>query len=497
VQHQEAITVIRRLSPQLTKEAAESVLLRYAEDEDLAPAQLEKLAQAYNMTRQLSHIDASEDRGSTCHQIDTKDLVKQYVSDVSKAASAPLIKEVATHHAAEVDLMRELRREIDPPLTKAADCGCEMSDGISTTVAAAPAPDPEADVCYTVAQLKEAAWEAKVDLYMVADDILKMAKCEGRTLQLSQAELDASRCVNQLAVSESLNWLSKYAAAQKISREISRHEGPVKAAAFNMTTPLSEKVVELAEAFTVTSLFHKVAAEAGIRLGDMPQSGALVDPNAAALDQVAAMLQQVEPEEQVEEKTRTFNPPPEEVPTKSEPEASTTPGGGKGGAGGGKSKPAVGGDKGTQAGKGNWLAAIISGATKPVNAAAGAVDAAAKGAVGAVRDVTGKERVNKNQVKLDGDIMDIRRSILIRRLAASDPVLKDMPIKDVLDTYNAIAESNPEAAANPRRVLLAMREAASYEGITLDSQKLLGDVRGASAKTDAAEADNTRRRYTA
>jgi hypothetical protein len=114
-----------------------------------------------------------------------------------------------------------------------------------------------------------------------------------------------------------------------------------------------------------------------------------------------------------------------------------------------------------------------------------------------VRDVTGKERVNKNQVKLDGDIMDIRRSILIRRLAASDPVLKDMPIKDVLDTYNAIAESNPEAAANPRRVLLAMREAASYEGITLDSQKLLGDVRGASAKTDAAEADNTRRRYTA
>ena len=115
--------------------------------------------------------------------------------------------------------------------------------------------------------------------------------------------------------------------------------------------------------------------------------------------------------------------------------------------------------------------------------------------VDAVTAITSKERVNKNQMKLEGDIGDIRRSILIRRLAASDPVLKDMPLKDVLETYNAIAESNPEAASNPRRVLLAMREAASYEGITLDAQKSLGDVRGAAAKTDAAEADNTKRRY--
>lgn len=502
MQHQEAITVIRRLSPQLTKEAAESVLLRYAEDEDLAPAQLEKLAQAYNMTRQLSHIEASEDRGSTCHQIDTKDLVQKYVSDVSKAASAPVIKQAATHHAADVDLMRELRREIDPPLTKAADCGCEMRDGISTMTAAAPAPDPEADVCYTTAQLKEAAWEAKVDLYMIADDILKMAKCEGRTLQLAQAELDASRCVNQIAVSDSLDWLSKYAAAQKISREISRHEGPVKAAAFNLTTPLSEKVTALAEAFTLTSIFHKVAADAGVKMSDMPQSGRLVDPNMAALDTVMARLDQPEydPEGKLEEtEQKPFEVPVEDVTarTESEPSAAGS-GGGKGGGTAGKAKPAVSSDKGTQAGsgKGNWLAAIISGATKPVGAVAGAVDTAAKGAVGAVRDVTGKERVNKNQVRLDGDVADIRRSILIRRLAASDPVLKDMPIKDVLDTYNAIAESNPEAASNPRRVLLAMREAASYEGITLDSQKLLGDVRGAAAKTDAAEADNTKRRYT-
>lgn len=51
MQHQEALSVIRRLGPELTKQAAESVLLRYAESEDLSPAQLEKLAQAYNIDR--------------------------------------------------------------------------------------------------------------------------------------------------------------------------------------------------------------------------------------------------------------------------------------------------------------------------------------------------------------------------------------------------------------------------------------------------------------
>ncbi len=500
--HQEAISVIRRLGPELTKEAAESVLLRYAEDEDLAPAQLEKLAQAYNMIRQLSHIDASEDRGSSCHQIDTPALLRTYAGDVSKAAAAPIVERVSpTHDAGSVDLMRELTSELTSP-EKAADCGCEYPEGeIEVTHPSVPSPSPEADVRYTPAQLKEAAWEAKVDFYMIADEVLKMAACEGRTLQIAQAELDASRVANPVCVSESLNWLAKYAAQQKISREISRHEGPIKEAAFNFETPLSRKIVELAEAFTLTSLFHKVATDLGIPIGELPQSGQVVaTPGAKALDDVMSMVEDLPVEEQVEtpvEREFADNEPQSDRGGDDSGE-SASEGGGKGGKGGkggdGSGQKQTAGDK--AAGKGHWLAAIISGATKPVNVAADTVDAAATGARNSLQAVVGKDRVNKNQVKLDDDIMDIRRSILIRRLAASDPVLKDMPLKDVLETYNAIAESNPEVASNPRRVLLAMREAAAYDGITLDSQKLLGDVRGATAKTEGVEADNRKRRYT-
>ena len=486
MQHQEAIRVISRLGPELTKQAAESVLLRYAEDEDLAPAQLEKLAQAYNMVRQLSHIDASDDRGSSCHQIDTPALVSSYVSGTQKAAAAPVIVEASSHDAGSVDLMRELRREMNP-VVKAASEG--HSDSLEISHPSVPAPSPEADVRFTVAQFKEAAWEAKVDFYMIADEVLKMARCEGRTLQIAQAELDASRIINPMCVSESLNWLEKYAAQQRLSRELSRHEGPIKEAAFAITTPLADKIMDLAEAFVVTSLFHKAAVAGDIvGVSDLPNSGKVPDP----MGDVMSMLEAETPAPPPPGESKPFNVPPKDDEREERSETES----GKGGKGGGSGKKK--GEKDTdtdKGGKGHWLASIISGATKPVSAAAGMVNAAATGAQGTVKAVTDKERVNKNQVKLDGDIGDIRRSILIRRLAASDPVLKDMPLKDVLETYNAIAESNPEAASNPRRVLLAMREAASYEGITLDAQKSLGDVRGAAAKTDAQESENTKRRY--
>lgn len=497
MQHQEAIRVISRLGPELTKQAAEGVLIRYAEAEDLAPAQLEKLAQAYNMVRQLSHIDASEDRGSTCHQIDTPELLRTYAGGTSKAATVVAPLDAVTHDADEVNLMRELRREMNP-VVKAASV-----ESVEITHPAVPPPCPEADICYTPEQLKEAAWEAKVDFYMIADSVLKMASCEGRTLQLAQAEHDASRLVNRTCVFEALNWLEKYAAQQKLSRLLSRHEGPVKAAAFPITTPLADKVCELAEAFTLTTLFHKLAASGGVTMEELnknpnapgipTRSEPAGDPSDPAHpDHLHWLLEQTTPANPQEPKSKPFNPPP---PREEDPKESKE-GGGKGGGSGGK-KSKDGKDTEAAKGSGHWLASIISGATKPITAASGAVNAAAAGAKGTLSAVTDKERVNKNQVRLDGDIMDIRRSILIRRLAASDPVLKDMPLKDVLETYNAIAESNPEAASNPRRVLLAMREAASYEGITLDAQKSLGDVRGAAAKTDLAEADNIKRRYSA
>ena len=502
MQHQESINVIRRLGPQLTKEAAESVLLRYAEEEDLSPAQLEKLAQTYNITRQLSHIEGSADRGSTCHQIDTPSLVATY--SLGGAKSATVRTQTETHYADNVNLMQALCAEIRPPVVKAASIS-------APTITKAP------KVSASETELRDAIWEAKVDVYHTADALFKMAHCEGRVLQLAQAEEDASRYCNRAAVVATLGWLEKYAAAQKISREISRHEGPVKEAAFNVSTDLSDQIVRLVEAMTVSSMLQKVASGVGVKLGDIWPSKEVVDQTAGVdaeafvdslVNDINAAKTTADPtdtEEATGAQTGTsetdnkgaegqagFRKPKienEEVPkptTKSPKEAKEP-----------KGKPFKGESEGagTPNRSPNWLASLVSGADRAAGAVANSAHATAMAMQNQVNSVTGKDRVNKNQMKLDADIQDIKRSILIRRLAATDPVLRDMPLKDVLDTYNAIAEMNPEVASNPRRVLLALREATSYEGTPLDTQKLLGDVRSTAAKSEKEEAENSKTRY--
>lgn len=479
MQHPAALNVIRSLGPQLEKQAAETVLIDYANEHELAPAQLEKLAQCYNMVRQLSHIDKADDRGSACHQVDTPSLLRTYADAPEKSAAAPTLQfRDATHDANTVDLMAPLRREIAPAVKAAS-----ADHAAVVARPEIPSADPEADICYTVAQLKEAAWEAKVDLHLAADAVLKSATCEGRYLQMATAEHDALRQANPRCVTLALDWLEKYAAQQRLSRLLTRHEGPVKVAAFKLTSPLADQVVALAHAFALSAAFHKAAT----RLGDIPTD---------------------------EDPTGLFSKMEDEFPTVPPPTDTEPVGGGRPTAalekevpglaktvkddreekssGGSKEKGAP--TKGSET-KNHWLASLIGAATKPVTGAGNMAATAGNSARGAVKAVTDRETVNKAQIRADASVADIRRSILIRRLAANDPVLRDMPLRDVLETYNAIAEQNPEVASNPRRVLLAMREATSYEGITLDAQKQLGDVRSVAAKTDDQEANNTKRRY--
>lgn len=481
VQHPEALRTIRNLGPELAKSAAEDVLLAHANAADLAPSQLEKLAQTYNMVRQLSHIEEAPDRGSSCHQIDTGKLVQTYTSGGSKSASTPLpVSFTSPSHDASVDLMSALRRDMYP-VTKAASV---------TAVVEIPAPTP---VRFTEDQIKIAAWEAKADLTALADGIIKSANVDGRYLLLAEAEHDAMRQINADVVKQAMDMLSGYAANQRVSRLVARHEGPVRPLAFPITTSLSDQLVKLAEAFVVSDSLQKLA----VQMKDIgPGVEVTADPT-GALSMVDAMDEpKVEPEVEPEvEPAAATGEGPQPVPSKkkeTDDEKESKP---EKGGGGGKEKGNES-SKSAPAGK-HWLSALVGGAMKPVNAASKVVSSVAGAAQGSVKTVTDKERVNKGQIAADTAVADIRRSILVRRLAANDPVLRDVPLQQVLSAYNAIAESNPEVASNPQRVLLAIREAASYEGVTMDAQKTLGDVRGAAAKTDEQEANNTRRRYLA
>jgi hypothetical protein len=83
-------TVITRLK---SKEAArsqatmENVLLDFADEQNMAPAQLEKLAQSLNLTLALSHAKHAADRGSSFDIVSTPKLLSRFMDPARKPAN--------------------------------------------------------------------------------------------------------------------------------------------------------------------------------------------------------------------------------------------------------------------------------------------------------------------------------------------------------------------------------------------------------------------------
>lgn len=66
------------LIPAIKRDGAEAALLKYASDRNLAPAQLEHLAQAYNKVLVIAHTKTANERGADVAILDTHDLVAKY-----------------------------------------------------------------------------------------------------------------------------------------------------------------------------------------------------------------------------------------------------------------------------------------------------------------------------------------------------------------------------------------------------------------------------------
>ena len=69
----------------------EDVMLKYAREKNLAPAQLEKLAQVYNSAKTINFLEKSANRGDNFHVVDASELLSRYVQPAAeKKASTNL-----------------------------------------------------------------------------------------------------------------------------------------------------------------------------------------------------------------------------------------------------------------------------------------------------------------------------------------------------------------------------------------------------------------------
>lgn len=106
--HQAIIEQLSVLAPKLkAAESPEAVLVKYASERNLSPAQLERIGQVYNIAKTLNFMDKSASRGDSFRVLDTQKMMSDFTSFTPKQH-----KEAANS--------TEWNNWFDAPLSKAA-----------------------------------------------------------------------------------------------------------------------------------------------------------------------------------------------------------------------------------------------------------------------------------------------------------------------------------------------------------------------------------------
>lgn len=493
--HDSATRIVAQLVPEIEKRgSAAGVLTSYAVAEDLPPAQLEKLAQVYNTLRTVSHIDTADEsgRGSTVPLLDVPKLVLDYASENEKSARTRLAD--ASHDVRLVDLNRALRSELRPALSKAAaadmDTLRQQSDAALT-------------VTINRATAEEALLSLEVDL---EHDISKMASdlfgaaprpdAINRPLvrDISEFELEALYHQPTSIVKAAGDYLAAFAAPHRVT--LLRHDfsAPLSKRAYALGHERGEQLGALGLALGAYDVIKSASTSAEDvfalinAAGQSPDADMNIrydpeaaDPSAPAsegdAEDTAAILEQAKNDGLIASTEQQPHPPREQREARQE--KSDKDSGGKGGKGRGVGDLA------------------LSAAAAPFAAVGHAVTGAAQKADEALSKIVSKERNNGAQRAADMSIDDIKRAMSLRRLIGTDPVLREQDPKTVLEIYNAVAARNPEVASDMASLRLVLREAVSYEGLTLDAQKQLTEVRKNSLQGQKESEDLDRRRYAA
>lgn len=481
--HDTAVRTIVSLVPEIEKKSAETVLLDYAEAENLPPSQLEKLAQVFNTLRTVDHIDKSasaDDRGKSVNLVDVPVLVAGYIIRTKQEKSAASLKSItSSHDASRVDLMSAVRFDA-PVLAKAA-----------------AAPQPEARR-YSSEEVESIFLDLKIDARLnmekLASELLdKLPRLSDGSLNMQAAYSDARALCNADMLRQSLDWLKSASVASLTGIAAN---APLVKRAFAITGECGKLLTSFNEEFATYKLMNKLANSVKPKkemteeeINELME--AIEDP-----DEATAMLEEhirnqggdpadydpgETPDVEIPPYVKSNEQPDAESET-SRPAAAT-------------SRPAAATSPAATA-SANRVSKVLNAIGAPVRVAGKTVSDAASYAQNQIDRIASKDRTNKDQMRSDMDVEDVRRAIGLRRMIGTDPVLRESDPRDVLEIYNAISRTNPEIVHNMPALRLLLREAVSYEGLTLDSQKQLTDIRANASKSEGQEADNLKRRYT-
>jgi hypothetical protein len=438
----EVISYLEDVLPEIKRTRdPEGSLLKFAQDRNLAPAMLEKLAHVYNSAKTINFLEKAANRGDSFHVVDADALLKQFTSTAPEKAAT------ADHS-----------EWFDRPQTKASSLTYKIADRFPRTPEN-PEVLAEASISEPVPTSKRAARrELEVSqinaqaydqvLFDLAEDVYeksaRIAEQMRATPDFNFSQFEAGALLlTGGSVKEALTHVSNRLTRRHFAHK--RASGPGDAVFLNAERDLLASVRQLQEAVeleksakSLAGEFHK-AATALVEPGMETQRS--TESQAAGLG--AQRARPSRPETAREEK--------ESAPAKAEAPASSGIGS---------------------------LIRSISIPKSPLHP------------VSMVRSLAMEALPTRNvgQEQVDQDFSDTQSKVVLERLMHSDPILSEADPHTVVSLANSIREQSPHLAKDINAMRFALREAVQYNALPTHTVK---DIAG--IEKTKGEVEDTRR----
>jgi hypothetical protein len=483
--HQRVLQALEEILPDIKKTGTpETVLLKYASDNNLSPAQLEKMAQTFNVAKSLTYFDKAANRGGTFKVLDPADLVSQYKkpAPLSKAASVTATVSVTKFPGASA------LQEAYPELTKAAGVTeQELTPKMKAHLQKQAKADAAKAAFYAsdakeffrrqivdgVGAVTTMFKRASVNKSDFIDDVLYTFGKEAGELVLKQ-----TLGVDYKAPADTTH-LSKRAFDKDMRTNSKRLE------ALELASDIYEGMVFHKEASVLVEQYNKVAA--------------------TKADEILAAAQRlIGIEDKSGRKAMDRGENKSSIGTGDEGPADTiateaAPDGGGGGGGSEGTNTMAKDDP-------EPLPTYYSPSEKNVDLKPAAdfiathiVDPASKAMKGVkpgapyklLKDIADAHAPSYNSAQEDVDTArrEIEASTTIARLLQSDPIISEADPETVIDIFNTLQSANPDLVRDPMSLRMALREALQYDAVPAHTLKEHADIR--KTKADAIDKETS------
>ena len=555
--HQAIIDQLTTLAPQLKEASApEDVLIKYAEERNWSPAQLERVGQFYNIAKTLNFMDKSAARGDSFKVLDNEGMLAKFTKHKSKSKNTGDNKEASdwdswfespTKSASEDSEKSAIIKEENGQYTVYSEDGSKRLSKPGTKAEAVKrlrqveyfkkhkkansvpnilAMAKEEDYSPYVDVESEPAFKSamsKVKEELASDSALKF-EMESTDRVIFESQLELNKIASELLEMHRLSPIP-FAVMEKEAFFCSGSNPSVRKAANAIASYFTNKGWDLTR--------HDYSTSAPRLVRDSHNSLPLFKSAAEHLDLYSAAVNyKVDLEKAATTKERTEKA--EDIPGGSKTPSSnkersekkedeSIPGGSRTPEGQGERKerqaapPEYLGS--TLTDKETLLHQLFFPAEKqdkkedaaPVNAET--ATKAIKSVIDMYKPTTYMSQTqqqfvndllkaptfnNKNtkQKEVDTAAKDVGRVSTLQRLMLSDPIIGEADPDTVISLYNTLAKANPEIVSDANLLRFALREAIQYEAVPLHTYKDLISMGKDRAETESKQMDIERNRYT-